>query len=262
MKYWIASYPRSGNTFFRILLQEVYGIKTWEGYGDESPQKVIDFINKTNSGVNVFIKTHDLPTNTELPHQQLKAIYLVRDGRDAAVSMAYHRKNIVKPGSDYLFNLRAGILSPFDTSFGGWSKHVNAWTKQTDIIIKFENLIANPKLELQKLEKHINLPKGDYSKIPTFKDLKSKNYGLGSGNNELSEAEHKKRRENFFREGKTKTYIANIPKPLISIFNHKHGEALRHFGYKQTQVEAFIHVKIFCQYLLAAVGYIKEVLKL
>jgi len=39
--YWLASYPRSGNTFLRILFKEVYGIYTWEGYGKESPRNVI-----------------------------------------------------------------------------------------------------------------------------------------------------------------------------------------------------------------------------
>lgn len=262
MKYWIASYPRSGNTFFRILLQEVYGIKTWEGYGKERPKKVIDFMNKTNSEANIFIKTHNLPKKTEVPIQQFKTIYLIRDGRDAAVSLAYHRKHIVKQGSHYLFNLRTNILAPFGTSFGGWSKHVNAWTEHADIIIKFEDLIKNPQFELEKLEKNIKLPVGDYSKIPTFKDLKSKNYGLGSGNNELSESEHIKRREKFFRAGKTKTYKENIPKTLINIFNYKHGKMLRKFGYKKIQVGRFVRTKILLQYLLATAGYMKELLKL
>ena len=85
--YWIASYPRSGNTFFRILLKEVYGLHTWEGYANESPSKIMKHLSKTkesNKNVKTFIKTHELPTQTEIPHAKLKAIYLYRDGRDTA----------------------------------------------------------------------------------------------------------------------------------------------------------------------------------
>jgi len=196
--YWIASYPRSGNTFLRILFKEVYGIYTWEGYGRETPENVLSGNLKMNKKMPIFIKTHELPSKTQISHKKLKAIYLVRDGRDAAVSMAYHRCNIVKPGSDLLFNLRTAILAPLGTSFGGWSKHVKRWSSYAEIIIRFEDLIANPKIELQKLEKILNLPKGDYSKIPSFQDLKSKKYSLGSGNDELTQIQQKKTKRKIF----------------------------------------------------------------
>jgi hypothetical protein len=37
MLIWLASYPRSGNTFLRIILNDVFGIKTssWTGDGDD-----------------------------------------------------------------------------------------------------------------------------------------------------------------------------------------------------------------------------------
>ena len=149
--YWIASYPRSGNTFLRILFKEVYNIYTWEGYGKETPENVLGGKLKLNENAPIFIKTHELPKKTQVPHAQLKTIYLVRDGRDAAISMAHHRCNIVKAGSDFLFNLRTAILAPFGTSFGGWSKHVEQWSKYADIIIRFEDLRSDPKSVLEEI---------------------------------------------------------------------------------------------------------------
>jgi len=82
---WLASYPRSGNTFFRIILHEVYGIKSvaytgpFMEKGDYSPEEY------------PVIKTHLLPD--QLPEDdKTPSIYLVRDGRDAIVSMAHHKK--------------------------------------------------------------------------------------------------------------------------------------------------------------------------
>ncbi|MCF6288940.1 MAG: sulfotransferase domain-containing protein [Proteobacteria bacterium] len=258
MKYWIASYPRSGNTFFRILLQEVYGVKTWEGYGNESPKKVIKHLENNNPKANMFIKTHDLPEHTEIPQSQLKTIYLVRDGRDAVVSMAFHRKNIVKVGSNYMFNLRAIILAPFNTVFGGWSKHVSEWLECADVVIKFEDLIANPLDELKRIERLIELPVGDYSKIPTFQDLKIKNYGLGSGNSNLSEKDSEVRRKKFFRAGKTKTYKDNIPQPLLDIFNNKNRITLKQQGYEVTNNSKFIFPNLILQYTLCTIGFVVE----
>ncbi len=34
MIVWLASYPRSGNTFFRIILNSIFGIKTYSVYDD------------------------------------------------------------------------------------------------------------------------------------------------------------------------------------------------------------------------------------
>ncbi len=256
--YWIASYPRSGNTFLRILFKEVYGIYTWEGYGAETPKNVLGGKFEINKNLPILIKTHELPNKTQIPYKQLKTIYLIRDGRDAAISMAFHRCNIVNPGSDFLFNLRTAILAPFGTSFGGWSKHVKQWSKNSDIIIRFEDLISDPIKELKKLEKIIDLPTPNYSKIPTFNDLKSKKYSLGSGNNELSKVQQKHRREKFFRSGKINEWKTKISKPLQNIFNLKHGKVLKQMGYSETRTPIIAYVQFIQNYFHWIVGYIKE----
>ncbi len=256
--YWLASYPRSGNTFLRILFKEVYGIYTWEGYGKESPLQVISKIKKINSNNPIIIKTHDIPGKTEIPCDKLKTIYLVRDGRDAVVSMAYHRCQIVKPGSHYLFNLLSNVLAPFGTSFGGWSKHVKQWSEHAAIIIKFEDLIADPITELKKLEKIMGLPKGDYSKIPTFQDLKSKKYSYGSGKNSLTSKQQQKVREKFFRSGKTKTWKKQLPKHVQDVFVHKHGDMLTKLGYSDINKGKFIPAKIIKLYAVWLVGLLTD----
>ncbi len=259
--YWIASYPRSGNTFLRILLKEVYGIHTWEGYENESPKKVLEHNKINNSTQITFIKTHELPTETEIPHQNLQSIYLVRDGRDAAVSMAYHRSQIVKSNSDYLFNLRTVILAPFKTSFGGWSKNVKDWSSVADIVIKFEDLIASPKTELQRLEKIIKLPIPNYDKIPTFTDLKSKNFDYGSGGDKLDEKQRSFRRNKFFRSGKTGNWKQDIPSPLQKIFNRKNAKMLELYNYENTDKPKIVFLNSIYQHILWFIGYLKEKIK-
>ena len=256
--YWIASYPRSGNTFFRILLKEVYGVHTWEGYGNESPSKVFDHQEHKNKPKVTFIKTHELPSATEINHEELKAIYLYRDGRDTAVSSAHHRKNIVKPQSCFIFNLRTVILAPLKTSFGGWGRHVDEWSEIAIHKIKFEELIANPQRELEKLTKVIDLPKPDFSKIPSFKDLKTKNYAYGSGHKKLTQKQQESRRKKFFRSGKTGTWKSEIPKDLIDVFHHKNYSQLLKLGYTDVKSSKWVYLKYIQQYCLWFVGLLKE----
>ncbi len=35
MIVWLASYPRSGNTFFRVILNSIFDIKTYSIYDDK-----------------------------------------------------------------------------------------------------------------------------------------------------------------------------------------------------------------------------------
>src|SRR5690606_25886720 len=117
MKCWIASFPRSGNTFFRNILYYVYGIEssTWH-------KETAYPVDENYAGFD-FVKTHLLPSELEPNDVNIPAIYLVRDGRDALVSIAHHRSDIVEPGSDIKNNLKEAILAAEGSYFGGWSNN-------------------------------------------------------------------------------------------------------------------------------------------
>jgi hypothetical protein len=88
------------------------------------------------------------------------------------VSMAHHRKDIVAPGSDFQENLRAAIIAQGGSHFGGWSKNVEQWIKQADLVLYYEDLIANPRACMERVRKLLELTEPDYNKIPTFEQLK------------------------------------------------------------------------------------------
>src|SRR5262249_54086695 len=103
---WLASFPRSGNTFFRIILHEVYGIETAEYALHSRPYLQHDYTNYS------VVKTHLLPDALVPNDPTIPAVYLIRDGRDAVVSLAHYRSNIGDPGSSFRKNLRAAIRAP------------------------------------------------------------------------------------------------------------------------------------------------------
>ena len=82
------------------------------------------------------------------------AVYLVRDPRDVAVSLAYHNNTTIGQAIR-LMNASNGTLSPdakglahqLRQKLTGWSGHVTSWLDQTDIpvhMIRFEDLMAAP----------------------------------------------------------------------------------------------------------------------
>ena len=114
---WLASFPRSGNTFARNVLFQAYGLQS-----TEVNQKVFAY----SSTYREFpvVKTHLLPSDLEYIDDNDIIVYLVRDGRDALVSIAHHRSNIIEPGSDLMDNLTLAINAQGGSYFGGWAKNV------------------------------------------------------------------------------------------------------------------------------------------
>ena len=197
MIIWLASYPRSGNTFFRVILNSIFGIKTYSVYNDkgdigadEKTSEVVGHeflpenfsIEKAREEKKVYyIKTHEL-----LDHrvdESDKVIYLIRDGREATLSFTKHQNTF----SDQNKKLIDTIYG--NTFVGSWGEHVSSWNpkdRNKTLLIKFEELIKEPINFIKILSDFLNIkPIGD--KIPTFEELKEIN-------------------PKFFRSGKTNSW--------------------------------------------------------
>jgi len=168
---WLASYPKSGNTWMRLLLANIQNgdrspvsinsletgsfvhsrrLFDWSSLVDSAllrPNEsatlrtaVIDeFIDEQSSPL--FAKVHDAWTHDAAGVPMLgrgarAALYLVRDPRDVAVSYAYHTEEsldaVIKAMNDPAAYL-LGSAKVFPQRIGDWSGHVNSWRDQTDI---------------------------------------------------------------------------------------------------------------------------------
>ena len=213
---WLASYPRSGNTYIRIILHEVYGIKSSE-YHQEKKIK----LNPKYQSFPV-VKTHLLPSQLKSNQNDIPSIYLVRDGRDALVSLAHHKKDFYDKKTNFLDNLHEAILAEEGSYFGGWGKHVQEWSSRASVIIHFEDLIANPILSIDKMRPFIDLPQARRS-APNFQDLRTKRFKYGRG--------WKKNREKFFRRGVSGAWKDEMPDDLQQLFWKLHGDSMVSLGY-------------------------------
>lgn len=248
----LASFPRSGNTYLRNILYEVYGIYSWNNLrkyynnaehlerirrkiesGRANERKLNKLKELENYASFANLKTHEMPKEI-LPYcaDDVKIVYLIRDGRDACVSAGHHRSDLIAPGSDFNKNLRQAIVAPLDTYFGGWSQNVEEWMKISHAVIFFEELIEDPIAVTSSLSELLNLPEPNLDKVPTFE---SQREGLahfgGAARPQLSDEEKEEFNKKFFRKGEVGGWKEEMPADLQELFWELHGETSEKLGY-------------------------------
>ncbi|NQV53661.1 MAG: glycosyltransferase [Flavobacteriales bacterium] len=217
----LVSYPRSGNTFLRNVLFEVYGVssKTYltDGHGPDQAWNASS-----------VVKTHHLPDNLPTALLDRPIVYLIRDGRDAVVSFAHHRKDVVAPESDFNQNLKEAVYAAEGSHFGGWSAHVEAWLPKAAVVIRFEDLIKDPITACEKIAKVMSLPAPAVDRLPDFKGLKqgTPEYGSGKYTHDGALAQH------WFRKGVVGGWREELSEEMARLFWHLHGETMEWVGYQ------------------------------
>lgn len=224
MIIWLASYPRSGNTFFRIFLKNVFNQKTFSIYddkfdigADEKTAEVVgheflprdfDITQAKKSEEIYFIKTHDLPSIVD---EGDKVIYLVRDGRESILSYQKHLAVFSEKNVDITEIILGNV------PFGSWANHVAEWTardEENTMFVKFEKLIQNPEEIINNISSFINL-KPLNRELPSFAELNKVN-------------------PNFFRSGETASWRRNMSLDDIALFDAIGSHMLACHGYDAT----------------------------
>jgi glycosyltransferase involved in cell wall biosynthesis len=222
---WLASYPRSGNSFLRLILKVTFGMGSYSVYEEtfdraSSLPRVRQGLDPNRSLADMAVsadvcpvKTHELPADDGHP-----AIYIVRDGRDALVSYAHYTLTLATAAhpagsSSFPETLRALVCS--DAQFGGWGRHVTAWTERRapTAVIRFEELIADPVSVVTRTLERLGLRAEHTGSLPP------------------SFAELHRASPAYFREGRLGSYRDEMPEPLEELFWSRHGRTMRRHGY-------------------------------
>lgn len=141
---YLVSYPKSGNTWSRFLVGNYISNNQCDftTCHDLVPDLYRDPGNCDGLERPRFMKSH-APYFPAYPN----VIYIVRDGRDAAVSYYFHAQKMgaVEEGISFpafmdLFN--SGELG----RFGTWNDHVLGWLDASDVnlhVVRYEDMLAN-----------------------------------------------------------------------------------------------------------------------
>ena len=202
MIIWIASYPKSGNTYIRSFLSSYYFSK--KGKLDFnlllnipqfpsirfSQKDFLSFIDAAKNWIPnqrfffdrkklFFLKTHNSFNkfnNIEFTNEQetVGAIYIVRDPRNVITSMCHHYsfsleyalKKMLDENASLSEKASNGDCSNF-TFLGSWSEHYKSWKnikKFKVLFLKYEDLKENKQEIFKKLINFIEDLKGDKKK--------------------------------------------------------------------------------------------------
>jgi len=178
MIIWIASYPKSGNTYIRTFLASYYYSekgkfdfdlllkihqfpsikfsKSKSSSEDDASSKWIlnqnEFFDKDKLH---FVKTHNCLIPYKENHftsekQTIGAIYIVRDPRNVISSITHHYSLNYETALEYMLDEKATLLEKsYDedysnfTYLNSWANHYKSWSSSNEfktLFVKFEDL--------------------------------------------------------------------------------------------------------------------------
>lgn len=235
MVVWIASYPRSGNTFVRMLLRYGFGLSTYSVFDDPTlfregsastvgHERLPTHPDALAGRAELFlVKTHRLE-DAATSHP---AILVVRDGRDALVSCAHYQQRYGRPRflgawlerfprSIRTAAFRRALLHMIrDVRFGGWSRNVAAWHGRVapTVVVRYEELVQAPVDVLRRACERLDIrPNGPPGDLPSFQSLSERWPGM-------------------FRRGVAGAWRDEMPEVVQREFWRHHGDGMRLLGY-------------------------------
>jgi hypothetical protein len=227
--FW-AAYPRSGSTWSRFTL---YEILTGGEASFHAVNAAIRGIGRHQFGL------HTLPGNGRLisTHEQYRkeykrAIYMVRDARDVALSeFAYTRAlEFFRGDLDEFLNV---FLCGKISGFGPWPQHINSWLNSpiagTDnlLMVRFEDLRQNPIEGFRRMADFLGV------------SVDQERIRQAVANNSLDKMKEKERAEpqrasvkdRFVRSGSVQGWRSKLTAAQEQFFEQHAGSLLRSLGY-------------------------------
>jgi aryl sulfotransferase len=222
---WIASYPKSGNTWIRFLIANLLLPKV------ESSAQVMRQIPDIHDGVSgahlfgkqtTLIKTHwKYWTGIPLREDTIGAIYLIRNPIDVLESnqnYALQRSGNMRREATQaeLEKVAAQLVEEYisdgghgrfrDFGIGSWEDHVRSWTWDgihfPRLVIKYEELKSEPAMGLERICRFLQLTRSDEQIRQAVENASE------TAMRRLEEREIANRIEGFFYQQRNQTGLA------------------------------------------------------
>ncbi len=268
---WLASYPKSGNTWARIIIANLFANpaepfdinslvrfansdargdnyesiagRTVEEMTDEEIHELRPRVHQLIARLSpdtIFVKTHnaicvlaEVPTIT--PEVTEGGIYVVRNPVDVASSYAHHFGVSVGDAVDALCAHDNIIVSTPKMAFqylGSWSDHVTSWTTAPGLSI---HVMRYEDMTRKPVETFARMAKFlGLPKNPTRlkKAIRFSAFDVVSAQeNNAGFKERSKNTERFFRKGRVGDGRAALTRAHIGKLIEHHGDVMREFGY-------------------------------
>ena len=274
--YWIASYPKSGNTWTRAFLTSLI-----TGGLEGNLDKLSEVIPDENSGKfykrylkkpiaeasNVelarvrplahremarkaqnflMLKTHSMVaihngTHTITPDVTAGAIYLLRNPLDVAVSYSEFRGRDIDLTIDLMHQSGRELDRPSGAGYevaGSWRENVESWTKPHDrlVVVRYEDLIADPQAEFGRIVKFLKMNVTEEQIATAIADASFDK--MKAAEQETGFIEYPLEGKSFFRSGRTGEWRERLTQEQVARIVRNNGALMKRFGYWLPEFDA------------------------
>lgn len=171
---FLASYPKSGNTWVKFVLATICAKCSVEAWSDRN--QFVPTVGHQREAMAVLanggrlLKTHESYRST-----YKKAIFLVRDPRDVCVSYFHHARREMG-SSDTFGQFLTRFLQGQIDAYGSWESHTQSWVQaaasmNAEILpVRYEDLLVNPLDQFRKICTFLGLRVHDDELISAIDD--------------------------------------------------------------------------------------------
>jgi hypothetical protein len=242
---WLASFPRSGNTFLRILLKNNFGLSSFSIYNDPSDigkfPEVSEIVGHKNININLLeVRNNHWPKHeasfdflrygseinlvkTHAPYHadflKDRVIYIYRDGRAALRSLVAYMQEFSK-SSPYSQDFLKQLILKGSPLAGYWGSHLQSWKKypsEKSLFLKFEDVITSPTKTINEISDFLNV-QIESERVVTFDKLHSIC-------------------PNFFRKGKKNSWEEVFDQNTLMLFWILNYQSMKEFGYQHSHFQ-------------------------
>tara|TARA_B100001013_G_scaffold337116_1_gene256947 strand:- start:544 stop:1302 length:759 start_codon:yes stop_codon:yes gene_type:complete len=248
---WLASYPKSGNTYLRFLIYNYLYAEVSESIEVENKMPDIHKLLSSGRGLNtelnqsVFAKTHFCYNEKHPYHKDTRGfIYIIRNPRDVLLSNSRYsgvtgNQQIDLQAFAHQFINLMGVPRWKKMNMGTWPEHIATWLSATSqfphLFLKYEELRKDPVSILKNIIQFLNLEFNE----------KRLNRAIEMSSLEVMRVLEKKEKENstktlfddqgkdqyFVGEGKSNQSLAHIGEDTEELFQNRFGRVMNIFGY-------------------------------
>jgi len=273
--FWIASYPKSGNTWVRSIMGSLRAggrAPDFKAFGRVCPnaasrwwiEEALDLPTEDLTAPELAraraaaaraaaaqpglhcLKVHDRYDPTLFPADATSGtVYIVRDPRDVAPSWADHMdvpldETIRRMG---LPGFRVGrTITAFhpqtEQVLSSWSEHVTSWLNGVPgplLLLRYEDMLADPRRAVARLAAFLGLPNDPETVARTVEACRFQ--ALRAAEEANGFRERQEHQERFFRQGRAGAWPAALSPAQAARLLADHGAVMARMGYCPDGVE-------------------------
>ena len=168
------------------------------------------------------------------------AVYVVRDPRDVAVSLAYHNSAAIDDAIKFmsaaegtLCHGRKWLAPQLRQKLAGWSGHVTSWLDQTDVpvhTVRYEDMVAAP---AEHFGAALEFAGRSATRAEIERAIRHADFAeLQRQESEKGFAERTSREAPFFRSGRVGSWRESLTIAQADAIEQCHGAVMARLGYE------------------------------